>query len=138
MINLVLPFIMQLGFATITLDDGHRINSPFIRSGEVSKYSGFVINTGDMSDIQTALNGNSCLIRVSEIKHNFEKEVKQVRSRCKRELKVLSDALDDSKLLNQRLKKDLKEERDYSKNLLIVSVGVGAVLTASTVWLSIR
>ena len=80
MMNFILPVILQLGFATITLDDGHKIDSPFIQSGTVSSSSGFLIKIGDMADIQSSLNGNSCFIRVSEIKARFELDQSSLRS----------------------------------------------------------
>ena len=138
MINLVIPFIMQLGFATITLDDGHLINSQFVQAGTVAPSSGFVVKIGDMADIQGALHGNSCLIRVSEIKARFKKEVNEITDRCQIRLKVLEKNLDESKQLNEHLKLKLEDEKKYSKALLISSSLAVGVLTASTLYFSLR
>ena len=88
MINLVIPFILQIGFATITLDDNHLINLPFIQSGTVAPSSGFLVSIGEMADIQSSLHGNSCLIRVSEIKAKFELETLSRVKRCNDRLDV--------------------------------------------------
>ena len=131
MINLVIPFIFQLGFATISLDDGHKIRSSYVRSGTVSPSSGFLISIGDMSDIQTSLHGNSCLIRVSEIKSRFELEVKSTVDRCDKRLDVFRKSLDESELLNKNLQLELKKERSEYQKLLIGSIVVTTVLTAT-------
>lgn len=131
MINLVIPFIFQLGFATISLDDGHKIRSSYVRSGTVSPSSGFLISIGDMSDIQTSLHGNSCLIRVSEIKSRFELEVKSTVDRCNKRLDVFRKSLDESQLLNKNLQLELKKERSEYNKLLIGSIVVTTVLTAT-------
>ena len=131
MINLVIPFIFQLGFATISLDDGHKIRSSYVRSGTVSPSSGFLISIGDMSDIQTSLHGNSCLIRVSEIKSRFELEVKSTVDRCDKRLDVFRTSLDESQLLNKNLQLELKKERSEYQKLLIGSIVVTTVLTAT-------
>lgn len=138
MMNLVIPFIMQLGFATITLDDGHTINSQFVQSGTITPQSGFIVTVGDMADIQGALHGNSCLIRVSEIKARFQKEVSEINDRCNARLSVLEKALDESQQLNKHLKLKLEDEKKHSKNLIIVSSAVVGVLTASTLYFSLR
>ena len=138
MINLVIPFIMQLGFATITLDDGHLINSQFVQAGTVAPSSGFVVKIGDMADIQGALHGNSCLIRVSEIKARFEKEVNEITDRCRTRLHILEKQLDESKQLNEHLKLRLEDEKKYSKTLIITSSVAVGVLTASTLYFSLR
>ena len=131
MINLVIPFMFQLGFATISLDDGHKIRSSYVRSGTVSPSSGFLISIGDMSDIQTSLHGNSCLIRVSEIKSRFELEVKSTVDRCDKRLDVFRKSLDESQLLNKNLQLELKKERSEYNKLLIGSIVVTTVLTAT-------
>jgi len=131
MINLVIPFMLQLGFATISLDDGHKIRSSYVRSGTVSPSSGFLISIGDMSDIQTSLHGNSCLIRVSEIKSRFELEVKSTVDRCNKRLDVFRKSLDESQLLNKNLQLELKKERSEYNKLLIGSIVVTTVLTAT-------
>ena len=131
MINLVIPFIFQLGFATISLDDGHKIRSSYVRSGTVSPSSGFLISIGDMSDIQTSLHGNSCLIRVSEIKSRFELEVKSTVDRCDKRLDVFRKSLDESQLLNKNLQLELKKEQSEYNKLLIGSIVVTTVLTAT-------
>lgn len=138
MMNLVIPFIMQLGFATITLDDGHTINSQFVQSGTITPQSGFIVTVGDMADIQGALHGNSCLIRVSEIKARFKKELGEINDRCNARLSVLEKALDESQQLNKHLKLKLEDEKKHSKNLIIVSSAVVGVLTASTLYFSLR
>jgi len=131
MINLVIPFMLQLGFATISLDDGHKIRSSYVRSGTVSPSSGFLISIGDMSDIQTSLHGNSCLIRVSEIKSRFELEVKSTVDRCDKRLDIFRKSLDESQLLNKNLQLELKKERSEYQKLLIGSIVVTTVLTAT-------
>lgn len=138
MISLVIPFILQLGFATITLDDGHTINSQFVERGTVTPESGFVVTVGDMADIQGSIHGNSCLIRVSEIKARFKKEVGEINDRCNARLSVLENALDESQQLNKHLKLKLEDEQKQSKNLIIVSSAVVGVLTASTLYFSLR
>ncbi len=138
MINFVLPFIMQIGFATITLDDGHLIQAPFVQHGAISKTSGFVIRIGDMADIQSSLHGNSCLIRVSEIKARFELETESRVNRCEERLNVFRKSLDESTLLNQNLKLELKEERSKYKKLLIGSVVASVALTATTIFYATR
>lgn len=136
--NLVLPAILQLGFATITLDDGHEIRSQFVPSGTVAPSSGFIVSVGDMADIQSALHGNSCLIRVSEIKHRFEQEVQDRVHRCEKRIGIFQKSLDETQQLNEHLKQELEQEKVYSNKLLIVSGAVVGVLTASTVYLSLR
>ena len=136
--NLVIPAILQLGFATITLDDGHEIRSQFVPSGTVAPSSGFIVSVGDMADIQSSLHGNSCLIRVSEIKTRFELEVKERVQRCESRINIFQNSLDESKQLNEHLKQELEQEKDYSNKLLIVSGAVVGVLTASTLYLSLR
>lgn len=138
MINFVLPLIMQLGFATITLDDGHLIQAPFVHQGTISRTSGFVIRIGDMADIQSSLHGNSCLIRVSEIKARFELETESRVNRCNERLDVFRKSLDESKLLNQNLQLELKEERSKYKKLLIGSVVASVALTATTIFYATR
>ena len=51
MMNLVLPMILQLGVASITLDDGHKIQAPYVQRGAVSSESGFVIQVVDSYSI---------------------------------------------------------------------------------------
>tara|TARA_Y100000114_G_scaffold139165_1_gene142909 strand:+ start:3111 stop:3527 length:417 start_codon:yes stop_codon:yes gene_type:complete len=138
MMNLIIPLIMQLGFATISLDDGHTIRSQFVQSGTITPESGFVVTVGDMADIQSSLHGNSCLIRVSEIKARFKKEVGEINDRCEARLGVLQKALDESKQLNEHLRLKLEDEKTHSKNLIIVSSAVVGVLTASTLYFSLR
>jgi hypothetical protein len=138
MINFVLPLILQLGFATITLDDGHLIQAPFVHQGTISRTSGFVIRIGDMADIQSSLHGNSCLIRVSEIKARFELETESRVNRCNERLDVFRKSLDESKLLNQNLQLELKEERSKYKKLLIGSVVASVALTATTIFYATR
>ena len=138
MMSLVLPMILQLGFATITLDDGHKIESPFIKKGEVYSSSGFLIKIGDMADIQSSLNGNSCLIRVSEIKARFELETESRVDRCNERLNVFRKSLDESKVLNENLQLELKRERSEYKKLLVGSVVVTIALTATSVYFGTR
>lgn len=137
-INLVLPILLQLGVATITLDDGHKIDSPYVRSGTVSPISGFMIKIGDMADIQSSLNGNSCLIRVSEIKARFELETESRVHRCNERLNVFRKSLDESELLNKNLQLELKRERSEYKKLLIGSVVATIALTATSVYFGTR
>lgn len=121
--------------APLTLDDGHKIEAPLLKLGQVAPSSGFLISIGDIADIQSTLTGNSCLIRVAEIKDRFKKEVNQVVSRCDLRLKTLKDDLDDSKLLNQQLKQELKDEKAFSQKMIIgASIG-GAILTTSLIYL---
>ena len=136
--NILIPAILQMGFATITLDDGHVIRSQFVPSGTVASSSGFIVSVGDMADIQSSLHGNSCLIRVSEIKDRFEQEVQDRIHRCEERIGIFQKSLDESQQLNEHLKQELEQEKDYSKNLLIVSGAVVGVLTASTVYFSLR
>ena len=138
MMNFILPVILQLGFATITLDDGHKIDSPFIQSGTVSSSSGFLIKIGDMADIQSSLNGNSCLIRVSEIKARFELETLSRANRCNERLDIFRKSLDESKILTENLQLELKEERSKYKTLLIGSVVATVALTATSVYFGTR
>lgn len=137
-LSLLVPTILQLGFATIYLDDGHNIQAQYIQNGTVAPSGGFLVSVGDMSDIQTSLNGNSCLIRISEIKHNFVKEVGETRARCNQEIQVYKDLLDESKKLNKHLKEKLNQEETFSKNLLIGSVGVSVALTATTLFFAFK
>jgi len=138
MMSLILPMILQLGFATITLDDGHKIESPFIKKGEAYPSSGFLIKIGDMADIQSSLNGNSCLIRVSEIKARFELETESRVDRCNERLNVFRKSLDESKVLNENLQLELKRERSEYKKLLVGSVVVTIALTATSVYFGTR
>tara|TARA_R100000388_G_scaffold92450_1_gene75508 strand:- start:42 stop:458 length:417 start_codon:yes stop_codon:yes gene_type:complete len=138
MINFILPVLLQIGFATITLDDGHKIESPFIKKGEVYSSSGFLIKIGDMADIQSALNGNSCLIRVSEIKSRFELETESRVHRCSERINIFRKSLDESKVLNENLQLQLKRERSEYKKLLMGSVVVTIALTATSVYLGTR
>ena len=132
---MILPLILKIGFATITLDDGHLIESPFIKKGEVYTSSGFLIKVGDMADIQSSLNGNSCLIRVSEIKTRFEKETKSIIKRCGQRIDIFQKSLDESKRLNKNLKIELKTERSNYKKLLIGSIVTTVALTATSIYL---
>ena len=136
--NILIPAILQLGFATITLDDGHQVHSKFVPSGTISPSSGFIISVGDMADIQSALHGNSCLIRVSEIKTRFEQEVKDRVERCESRIGIFQKSLDESKQLNNHLKQKLEQEEVYSNRLLIVSGAVVGVLATSTLYFSLR
>ena len=137
-LNFLIPVLFQFGYATITLDDGHKINSPFVASGTVSQNSGFIVSVGDMADIQSSLHGNSCLIRVSEIKTRFEKEVRERVERCESRIQIFQKSLDETKQLNEHLKQKLEQEKTHSKNLLIVSGALVGALTASTLYLSLR
>lgn len=131
--NLILP--LYLLTAPLTLDDGHKINAPLLKSGEVSKDSGFLISIGDIADIQATLRGNSCMIRVAEIKDRFVKEQGLSARRCSDRLKQIQDTLDESQLLNKRLTADLEEERVFSKRLLYsVTIG-GVILTTASILL---
>lgn len=131
--NLILP--LYLLTAPLTLDDGHKINAPLLKSGEVSKDSGFLISIGDIADIQATLRGNSCMIRVAEIKDRFVKEQGLAAQRCSDRLKQIQDTLNESQLLNKRLTADLEEERVFSKRLLYgVTIG-GVILTTASILL---
>jgi hypothetical protein len=139
MISTMIPLlIMQLGFAPLHLDDGHTIKAKFVQSGTVAPFSGWMVQTGDIADIQASLTGNSCLIRLSEIKKDFEDEIRLTQSRCAERMKVIQDSLDESKKLNETLKQQLESEKQYSNRLLIGSVATGAVLTAATLFLSFK
>lgn len=138
MMNLVLPMILQLGVASITLDDGHKIQAPYVQRGAVSSESGFVIKIGDMADIQSSIHGNSCLIRVSEIKARFELETLSRVNRCNERLDIFRKSLDESELLNKNLQLELKRERSEYKKLLIGSVVVTIALTATSVYFGTR
>ena len=139
MINLILPlFVLQCGYASITLDDGHLIKAPYVQQGAVSDTSGFILKAGDMADIQSSLHGNSCLIRVSEIKSRFELETESRVGRCKDRLDVFRKSLDESELLNKNLQLKLKEERSKYKTLLIGSVAATIALSAASVYFGTR
>jgi len=139
MINLILPlFVLQFGYASITLDDGHIIKAPYVQRGAVSDTSGFILKAGDMADIQSSLHGNSCLIRVSEIKARFELETESRVGRCEDRLNVFRKSLDESELLNKNLQLKLKEERSKYKTLLIGSVVVTVALSAAGVYVGTR
>jgi len=139
MINLILPlFVLQFGYASITLDDGHIIKAPYVQRGAVSDTSGFILKVGDMADIQSSLHGNSCLIRVSEIKSRFELETESLVGRCKDRLDVFRKSLDESELLNKNLQLKLKEERSKYKTLLIGSVAATIALSAASVYFGTR
>ena len=139
MINLILPlFVLQFGYASITLDDGHIIKAPFVQQGAVSETSGFVLKIGDMADIQSSLHGNSCLIRVSEIKARFELETESRVGRCNDRLNVFRKSLDESQLLNENLQLKLREEQSKYKKLLIGSVVATIALTATSVYFGTR
>tara|TARA_R100001460_G_scaffold1328_2_gene5164 strand:- start:8312 stop:8731 length:420 start_codon:yes stop_codon:yes gene_type:complete len=139
MINLILPlFVLQFGYASITLDDGHLIKAPYVQQGAVSDTSGFILKAGDMADIQSSLHGNSCLIRVSEIKSRFELETESRVGRCKDRLDVFRKSLDESELLNKNLQLKLKEERSKYKTLLIGSVAATIALSAASVYFGTR
>lgn len=138
MMNLIIPFLLNFGFATLTLDDGHKVDLPFVRSGTVAQTSGFLISTGDTADIQAALHGNSCLIRVSEIKARFELETLSILKRCDDRLEVYKDELDASRLLNEQLRKDLVEKKKDYKHLLYGSIVVSSVLSATALYLVVK
>ena len=91
-----------------------------------------------MADIQSSLHGNSCLIRVTEIKARFELETESRVNRCNERLDVFRKSLDESKLLNQNLQLELKEERSKYKKLLIGSVVASVALTATTIFYATR
>ena len=134
----LIPAILQAGFATIKLDDGHLIQSTFVLKGTVSSQSGIVVKIGDMADIQSSLNGNSCLIRVSEIKDRFEQEVRNRIQRCDERLNVFRKSLDELQILNKNLKLDLKEEQSNFKKLLYGSIVTTVALSVTGVYLITR
>lgn len=138
MIYLMIPFIMQLGFASINLDDGHVIRSQFVKKDTMAPESGFIVKIGDMADIQGSLHGNSCLIRVSELTARFERETKLINQRCTNRLKIYQKKLDESQKLNEHLKQKLDESDRFSNRLMIASGVVVGALTATTVYLSLR
>jgi len=117
------------------LDDGHKIEAPLIQSGQVSPATGFLISIGDIADIQATLTGNSCLIRIAEIKDRFEKEQSQAVERCDGRLKNLIKDLDESKLLNQRLKSKLEKEQTFSKRLIYGAAAGGFLLSGISIYL---
>jgi hypothetical protein len=134
MINaFILPFLLLT--APLTLDDGHQINAPLLKSGEVSKDSGFLISIGDIADIQATLRGNSCMIRVAEIKERFVKEQAQAAKRCSERLAGIRKRLDESELLNKQLKADLEKEKVYSNRLLYSATIGGVALTTLSIFL---
>ena len=135
---MIYSLILPLYFLTapLTLDDGHKIEAPFIKMGEVAPSSGFLISIGDVADVQATLTGNSCLVRVAEIKDRFEQEVGQVVKRCDTRLKEIQSSLDESKLLNERLKQELKDEKAFSQNVILGSAIGGAILTTSLIYLA--
>ena len=132
--NLILPLYFLT--APLTLDDGHKIEAPLIKMGQVAPSSGFLVKIGDIADIQATLTGNSCIVRVAEIKERFEQEVGQVVKRCNTRLKGIQSSLDESKLLNERLKQELKDEKAFSQNLILGSAIGGAILTTSIIYLA--
>ena len=91
-----------------------------------------------MADIQAGLHGNSCLIRVSEIKARFELETVSRVDRCNKRLGVFQKSLDESKLLNKNLSRDLKEERTYSERLLLGSILATVALSATSIYFATK
>ena len=71
------------------------------------------------------------MIRVSEIKSRFELEVKSTVDRCDKRLDVFRKSLDESQLLNKNLQLELKKEQSEYNKLLIGSIVVTTVLTAT-------
>ena len=138
MIYLVFPFLLNVLGASITLDDGHKISAPFVMNGTVAPSSGFLVSVGDMADIQSGLHGNSCLIRVSEIKHRFEIESLAQIKRCNDRLNTFRTSLDESKLLNETLSKELKKEKRYSKRLLYGSILATVALSATSIYFATK
>ena len=135
----MIPFmILQLGFAPLTLDDGHTIKAVFVKQGSIVESSGWMIKTGDIADIQASLTGNSCLIRLSEIKQDFESEIRLTQSRCEERVQVIKKDLDESEALNKYLKSELEKERSHSKSLLIGSIVGGVVLTATSLYFGLK
>ena len=138
MIYLVFPLLLNVLSASITLDDGHKISAPFVLQGTLANDSGFLVSVGDMADIQSGLHGNSCLIRVSEIKHRFEIESIQQIKRCNDRLKTFRTSLDESKLLNETLSKELKKEKRYSERLLYGSILATVALSATSIYFATK
>ncbi len=131
--NLILP--LYLLTAPLSLDDGHKIDAPLLKIGQVAPSSGFLIKIGDIADIQATLTGNSCMVRVAEIKDRFTIEVGQVVKRCDTRLKSIQLKLDESQILNKRLKQELEDEKDFTQKVILgASIG-GAVITTSLIYL---
>lgn len=137
-ISMFLPFILQLGFASITLDGGHMIKAGYVRSGTVAHQSGFIVPLSDMADIQASLRGNSCLIRVAKIKEDFEEEVRGINQRCDERLQVFKTSLTESQLLNEALKKQLKDEKSSYNKLLYSSIAGGVILTSTAIYFATK
>ena len=134
MINsIILPFLFFT--APLTLDDGHKINAPLLKVGEVVEDSGFLISIGDIADIQATLRGNSCMIRVAEIKDRFVKEQSQAAKRCSERLAGIRRRLEDSELLNKQLKASLEAEKVYSDRVVYGATIGGVALTALSIFL---
>lgn len=129
----ILPFFLLT--APLTLDDGHKINAPFLKAGEVSKNNGFLISIGDIADIQATLRGNSCMIRVAEIKDRFVKEQVQASKRCSERLTSIRKSLDESERLNKKLNADLKKERTHSSRVLYGATIGGVALATLSIFL---
>lgn len=134
MINsIILPFLFFT--APLTLDDGHKIEAPLLKVGQVVPSSGFLISVGDIADIQATLRGNSCMIRVAEIKDRFVKEQSQASKRCSKRLAGIRRRLEDSELLNKQLKASLEAEKVYSNRVLYGATIGGVALTALSIFL---
>jgi len=130
-------FVLPLVFLTapLTLDDGHQIKAPLIQGGQVSPDTGFLVSIGDIADIQATLNGNSSLVRIAEIKDRFEQEQRRSSERCNERLKNLISKLDESALLNERLKSKLEKEQVFSKRLIYGATITGFVLSGLSIYL---
>ena len=133
MINsLILPLLLLS--APLKLDDGHKIEAPLLKVGQVAPSSGFLIKIGDIADLQASLNGNSCLVRVAEIKDNFEKEIRASSKRCNQRLSQIEKDLKDSRALNEQLKKKLSEEETFSSRVILGASISGALLTSGLIY----
>ena len=124
--------------APLTLDDGHKIDAPLLKLGQVAPSSGFLISIGDIADIQATLTGNGCMIRVAEIKDRFEKEIRQSARRCSKRLEIFQKSLDESRELNKNLQLKIKEQKSDYDDLLFGSVAVSIALTATSVFFALK
>jgi len=134
--SLILPLYMLT--APLTLDDGHKIDAPLLKLGQVAPSSGFLISIGDIADIQATLTGNGCMIRVAEIKDRFEKEIRQSAQRCSKRLEIFQKSLDESRELNKNLQLKIKEQKSDYDDLLFGSVAVSIALTATSVFFALK
>lgn len=137
---MIFSFVLPLYFLTapLTLDDGHKIDAPLLKMGQVVPSNGFLVKIGDIADIQATLTGNGCMVRVAEIKDRFEQETRKSSERCKRKLEVFQSSLDESRKLNTRLQERIREQKKEYNNLLFGSVFVSIALTTTSIFFALK